>query len=165
MASEPSAFAAAPAESPDDDDSFASVETLVHRLRKSHRTAAYSRPEPAVPAARETTPSDRLLVARGLLAAGDPFRARPLLEAAAAQLVLRPVTPENSPPDLGPRPAAERVNVALRWLDAGQPARALSLVDAAIAALDPPRAAPTPYPDRRFAAEAPALGPPGLGLW
>ncbi len=118
-----------------------------------------------MPAERQTTASDRLLVARGLLAAGDPFRARPLLEAAAAQLVLRPVSPENSPPGLGASPAAGRVNAALQWLAAGQPARALSLVDAAIAMLDAANPASAPSPDRRFAAEAPALGPPGLGLW
>ncbi len=101
-------------------------------------------------------------MARVLLAAGEPDRARPLLEAAAAQLVLQPG--DGGGANAPGSPAAARVDDALRWLSAGQPARALSLVDAAIAALDQGRGFSSLAASRRFATTVPAAGP-DAGLW
>jgi hypothetical protein len=137
-------------------DSFASVESLVHRLRASHRHGA-ARTSSA--SANQVSPSDRLATARALLAAGDADRARPLLEAAAAQLGLGSTdsnTPEN--------PAIGRIDDALRWLGAGQPARALGLVDAAIATLGQGHGFSSLATGSRFARQAPGSGP-DAGLW
>ena len=142
-----------------DQDSFASVESLIHRLRTTHRREANrSTPAASAPAYR-LPPGERLATARALLASGQTDQARPLLEAAAAQLLLG--SNETYPAGSS---AAARVDDALRWLGAGQPARALNLVDAAIAVLDQGRAASTIRADRRFATEVPASGPES-GLW
>jgi ribonuclease E len=142
-----------------DQASFASVESLIHRLRTTHRRDANrSTPAASAPASR-LPPGERLATARALLASGQTDQARPLLEAAAAQLLLG--SNETYPAGSS---AAARVDDALRWLGAGQPARALNLVDAAIAVLDQGRAASTIRADRRFATEVPASGPES-GLW
>ncbi len=140
-----------------DQDSFASVESLVHRLRAAHHGAA-TRAASAAPApAYHPPPGERLTTARALLASGESDEARPLLEAVAAQLVL---SSEANP--IGGS-AAARIDDALRWLGAGQPTRALSLVDAAIATLDQGREASAPS-DRRVATQGPTEGPDS-GLW
>jgi hypothetical protein len=150
--------AASPYDAPER-GSFASVESLVHRLRAAHRRDSARAPSPASAPAYTAPPGDRLAIARALLASGEPDRARPLLEEAAAQLVLR-----SDDATMPGSPAAARVDDALRWLSAGQPARALGLVDAAIAALDQGRGYSSIPADRRFATRMPASGPDS-GLW
>jgi hypothetical protein len=145
--------------SPPERDSFASVETLVHRLRASHRREAARAPSPPPAPAYQISSGDRLAMARALLASGGPDRARPLLEAAAAQLGL-----QSNAPNASGNPAAARIDDALRWLSAGQPARALGLVDSAIATLDQGNGFSSLPTDRRFARQVPAPGP-DAGLW
>lgn len=160
-AAAPSASAQASAPDKDGGVNFASVESLVRRLHTPRQGAAPAPPPPPPPAVRETSPTDRLEVARTLLGAGQPDRARPLLEAAAAQLVLRPVDPEGGPPEAGASPAVARVNAALGWLNADNPGYALRFVNAAIAALAQPGPPAALASDQRPAADAPGLGP----LW
>jgi len=160
LAPQAPAGAGAPPSDQADPDSFASVESLIHRLRTAHRRdASRAAPIASAPAYRPP-PGERLATARALLASGQTDQARPLLEGAAAQLQLGPA--EAYP--LGSS-AAARVDDALRWLNAGQPARAINLVDAAIAALDPGRGlSAARADDRRFATQVPAPGPDS-GLW
>ena len=142
-----------------DQDSFASVESLIHRLRTAHRRDAMRTTSTAPAPAYRAPPSERLATARTLLASGQTDQARPLLEAAAAQLLLG--SGEAYPSGTS---AAARVDDALRWLSAGQPARALGLVDAAITVLDQGRGASAVRTDRRVATQVPASGPES-GLW
>ncbi|MBV9776734.1 MAG: hypothetical protein JO143_06765 [Acetobacteraceae bacterium] len=143
-----------------DPNSFASVESLVHRLRTAHRRDTSRGTSSASAPAYRSPPGERLATARALLASGQTDQARPLLEAAAAQLLLGPA--EAYPTG---NSAAARVDDALRWLSAGQPARAINLVDSAIAVLDPGRTpSAAQADDRRFATQVPAPGPDS-GLW
>lgn len=73
--------------------------------------------------------------ARVLLTSNDLPRARQMLQAAEAQLMLRPVSPGQGQPTADVNPSAQDINAALRWLDAGEPARALSMVNAAVTGL------------------------------
>src|SRR5579875_1037014 len=136
---------------PPPEQSFASVESLLRRLRARSDTQApppppppvaavapASRPAFAAPAAPPVNPADRLAEARALLLAGDSANARGELEAAAAQLALRPVQPYQTEAPAEPNVVAVQVNQALRWLDAGQPGQALAYVNAALARLPGP---------------------------
>lgn len=155
----PSGASAAPSDQADQ-DSFASVESLIHRLRAAHRhdTTRTASAAPAAPA-YQRPPGERLARARALLASGEADHARRLLEAAATQLLLG--SGEAYPTGSS---AATQIDDALRWIGAGQPARAISLVDAAIATLDQGRGASALPTDRRFATQVPPSGPDS-GLW
>lgn len=93
---------------------------------------------PATADAPATTAADRLSEARALLLAGDVPNARGELEAAAAQLALRPAFPSGPDSVAPPNLAAQQANRALRLLDTGQPQAALAYINAALSELPNP---------------------------